>query len=356
MKKILLSILLVFGALFAADFDKKAQNNPTFVQSGEGKEFCPVCGMSLKNYYKTSYTYEKDGKNFQYCSMRCLISDNKNLDIDKIKVVDAKTEKLINAKNAFYVIKSDVPGTMAKFSKLAFENENDAKEFSKNHGGEVVNFAAALELAKKSIKEDNIQRMQKLKKTKIPMGEKIYKSKCEKIDSKEFKKSNELKAEVYKKCKNLDEKQAQAVTLYLNFEKSKSQNEDFNLTKEDKCPICGMFVYKFPRWASVIYLQDKKHLAFDGMKDLMKYYLKNKDLKYSKILTRDYYTQKIIDAKNAYFVMGSDVLGPMGNELIAFEDLENAKEFKLDHKGINILQFNAIDNDIICKLDGVKCN
>jgi copper chaperone NosL len=59
----------------------------------------------------------------------------------------------------------------------------------------------------------------------------------------------------------------------------------------------------------------------------------------------------MIDAHQAYFVIGSDVLGPMGHELIPLETLDDAKEFKADHQGKKILRFNQIDAELTEKLD-----
>ena len=91
-----------------------------------------------------------------------------------------------------------------------------------------------------------------------------------------------------------------------------------------------MFTYKYPKWAAQIFYKHgdhEHHYSFDGVKDMMKFYFDPMEWgKYemakkesiSKILVTDYYSQKAIDAKVSYFVIGSDVYGPMGNELIPF--------------------------------------
>ena len=71
----------------------------------------------------------------------------------------------------------------------------------------------------------------------------------------------------------------------------------------------------------------------------------------SKILVTDYYSQKAIDAKEAYYVIGSDVYGPMGDELIPFKKLEDAEVFSMDHKGKKIVQFRDIKEKEVYELD-----
>jgi len=278
------------------------------------------------------------------------------IDAKSIQVIDAKTQKLIDAQTAFYVLGSKVKGTMSKISKIAFKEKKDALVFVKKYKGKVIDFNTALESAKKSLKSD-ISMIKKKKEKKIyPMGKKIFTKMCSpKIDPTEYIEINELKSAIkYQKlCKPLKEKQLQALALYLwevkRFGDVKSIEGRIEVTKDEKCPICGMFVYKYPRWAAQIFYADK-HYSFDGVKDLMKYYFDNKD-GITKILVTDYYSQKAIDAKKAYYVIGSDIYGPMGDELIPFIDEEDAKTFYMDHRGTKIVHFEDIKEREVYKLD-----
>jgi nitrous oxide reductase accessory protein NosL len=110
--------------------------------------------------------------------------------------------------------------------------------------------------------------------------------------------------------------------------------------KDAKCPVCGMFVAKYPKWAAEVKADNHSHY-FDGVKDMMKWYFsKNKDLK--NIYVTDYYTTNKIDAKTAFYVIGSNVYGPMGNELIPFNSKEKAKKFKRNHVAKKIIKFDQI--------------
>ena len=129
-------------------------------------------------------------------------------------------------------------------------------------------------------------------------------------------------------------------------------------SKKDKCPVCGMFVYKYPDWVGQIVFKDGSAAFFDGAKDLFKYYYNLKKYNPEKtikdiaaIYVTEYYDMKIIDAKTAFFVIGSDVYGPMGKELIPFVSKADAEEFKKDHKGNRILRFEDIKPGVIKKLD-----
>jgi copper chaperone NosL len=58
-----------------------------------------------------------------------------------------------------------------------------------------------------------------------------------------------------------------------------------------------------------------------------------------------------MDVRTAFFVIWSDVYGPMGHELIPFENEADAKQFMKEHKGKRILRFQEIRPKIIHSLD-----
>ena len=129
-------------------------------------------------------------------------------------------------------------------------------------------------------------------------------------------------------------------------------------SKKEKCPVCGMFVYKYPDWVGIITFKDGGRFYFDGAKDLFKFYFdlnkynpgkKHGDI--ASIHVTEYYDMTLINASNAFFVEGSDVYGPMGLELIPLASLRDAKTFAKDHGGKQILRFKNITPAVINKLD-----
>lgn len=128
----------------------------------------------------------------------------------------------------------------------------------------------------------------------------------------------------------------------------------FQPGKRELCPVCGMFVHKYPNWLAQIVFSDGTSASFDGSKDMFKYLL---DLrKYNPRKSRediaafwvtDYYTTKWIDGERAYYVVGSEVLGPMGHELIPHASEKPAQSFLKDHGGKRILSFKEVDLKLI---------
>ncbi len=127
---------------------------------------------------------------------------------------------------------------------------------------------------------------------------------------------------------------------------------------KDKCPVCGMFVVKYPDFLAEVVFTDGSYVFFDGPKDMFKYYFSLKKYSPSKkesdlqaIYLTEYYNLGWIDGFQATYVLGSDIYGPMGRELIPFEKEEEAKEFMKDHKGKSLLRFKEVTSEVIKSLD-----
>ena len=119
--------------------------------------------------------------------------------------------------------------------------------------------------------------------------------------------------------------------------------------KGEKCPVCGMFAYKYPDWIAEIVFRDGSREVFDGAKDFFRYYLdmrafggKQGQADVAAAFMTDYYSLEPIDARTAFYVIGSDVYGPMGKELIPFARRDDAAEFLRDHGGRKIVVFNEV--------------
>ncbi len=129
-------------------------------------------------------------------------------------------------------------------------------------------------------------------------------------------------------------------------------------SKSDKCPVCGMFVAKYPDFLAQVIFKDGAYALFDGAKDMFKYYFNIKKYDAARdqsgiahIYVTDYYEMTPIDGRKAWYVVGSDVYGPMGRELIPFAEEADAKEFMKDHAGKKLIRFNEVTPDLIKGLD-----
>ena len=130
---------------------------------------------------------------------------------------------------------------------------------------------------------------------------------------------------------------------------------------KDLCPVCGMLVSKYPNWVATIVYKDGHAHHFDGAKDMFKFW--HDPAKYAAghrredmaaIWVTDFYGLARIDAKKAFYVTGSDVLGPMGHEFVPLASRADAEDFLKDHKGRRILTFEQVTLDLVLKADDGK--
>ena len=126
----------------------------------------------------------------------------------------------------------------------------------------------------------------------------------------------------------------------------------------DRCPVCGMLVDRHPDWLAQIVLADDEVLFFDGAKDLFRFLLDPEERPQAArarevgvMFVTGYYDREPIRARDAYFATGSDVLGPMGAELIPHASREEAEEFQRDHGGSAILGFDEVTEEVLAELN-----
>ncbi len=319
MFKILAHSLFFVSGLFAT-------SNFPLLQEESGKLWDPITGNNLQLHQNTNFTAKlHNGRIRQYSSYYGLFSDEKNYGLQKNSIQYYDLNKRV-----FLPYKE---GT--KYTNEDFEKET-------------------LWMNNIKVKRD------------YKMGEKIYQSRCKKneIDFDMFFEINELKYYLVSEniCGNLLEKHLHPLSVYLWDVKKlgMTQNKNFIVVHEDeKCPVCGMFVAKYPKWAAKLSYGDKT-FVFDGVKDLMKFYFNplkwgsyqnfTKD-KITKFEVTDYYTQNTIDGFKAFYVIRSDIYGPMGNELIPFKNEADAKAFMRDHNGKKMLMFKDITKILPYELD-----
>jgi mono/diheme cytochrome c family protein len=158
-KWIVCSLILASGLLFLG------------AGQAEDQKYCPLCSMNLKMFWKTNHWLTfSDGTKTGYCSIHCaaIVYKDRADEIDHWEVVDYDTGELFDARAAYFLIGSDLPGTMTPVSKLAFNRRHVAETYEKEHGGKIGNFQEALQRALEGLGED----MALIKKKVAVMSEK----------------------------------------------------------------------------------------------------------------------------------------------------------------------------------------
>ncbi|MBM3302928.1 MAG: nitrous oxide reductase accessory protein NosL, partial [Deltaproteobacteria bacterium] len=116
------------------------------------------------------------------------------------------------------------------------------------------------------------------------------------------------------------------------------------------CPICNMKLEASNFGPAAIVLKDGKVVGFDGAGDLFRYLLspekqtiKTADIK--AIYVTEYGTRNFVDARTAYYVVGTNVTGDMGPEVVPFSKKEAAEQFKSEQNGKRVVAFLDVTLD-----------
>lgn len=127
---------------------------------------------------------------------------------------------------------------------------------------------------------------------------------------------------------------------------------------KDRCAVCGMFVARTPQWVATLTFRGGGAAFFDGPKDLFRFYLggahdaKGKTAAdVEELWVTEYYSAKPLRAREALYALGSDVVGPMGPELVPLRDRAQADAFRKDHKATAVVSFGEVTAALLSKLE-----
>ncbi len=331
----------------------------------------PYTGTSIDGYKESSFRafFKTNETQRTYSNVYSLLKDDQNYGTKNFKAYTHDTKQYEDAKHVFFVYPLSGPSAFGKHTSKAFSSHERALSYAKEHKADVIDFDALLHVTREGMSKAELLMQTRFKKRAFPMGKRLYEKLCTPIEPTDFMELGELKEALAKDlpCGVLNEEHLHALSLYLWHVKRKGDLGDVegkvDVREDEKCPVCGMFVYKYPKWAAQISFKHEGHehrLSFDGVKDMMKFYFnpsKWGNYPYAtphtivSILVSDYYSGRGIDGKKAFYVIRSDIYGPMGHELIPFESEEEAKTFLKEHRGTRILSFEKITESLPYELD-----
>jgi len=131
--------------------------------------------------------------------------------------------------------------------------------------------------------------------------------------------------------------------------------------KNTSCLIRHIKVYKAPKWVAKIETRNGKTVYFSSPKSMFEFYHRpgkwfdvgvKSERDFSKIVVTDYATLKPIDAEKAFYVYGSSVISPAGDDLVAFESEQTAKDFAVKYGGKRVFKFDEVSDALIRLLNG----
>ena len=136
---------------------------------------------------------------------------------------------------------------------------------------------------------------------------------------------------------------------------------EMDFDKNTTCLVRHFKVYKDPSWVAKIELQNGKKIFFSSPKSMFEFYfrpgkwfdvgVKGED-DFKDILVTDFKTLKPVKAKGAFYIYGSHVVGPAGDDLIPFDSYSDAEEFSKKNNGKRIMGFRDVSDALIRLING----
>ncbi|HNC99729.1 MAG TPA: nitrous oxide reductase accessory protein NosL [Myxococcota bacterium] len=129
--------------------------------------------------------------------------------------------------------------------------------------------------------------------------------------------------------------------------------------RSTRCPVCGMYPYRTPQWTAQIVFNDQTASSFDSPADMFRFINNmmlfdktHKPADIGAIWVADYTTKAWVDAKKAFYVLGSKARGPMNEpNLPAFASRE-AADAHVKAEGGKVLAFGDVTREVIKSLAG----
>lgn len=144
-----------------------------------------------------------------------------------------------------------------------------------------------------------------------------------------------------------------------NIEKKQMLHQAVAMESADECHLCGMLITRFDGPKGEVFRKEQgdKVFKFCSTRDMFSYYLDPENTRnVSQMLVHDMSKMPwgsdsiddkyFIDAKSAWYVVGSEKTGAMGATLASFSQQEDAKAFAVEFGG-KVLSFNDINFDAL---------
>ena len=131
--------------------------------------------------------------------------------------------------------------------------------------------------------------------------------------------------------------------------------------KNTSCLVRHFKIYKEPKWIGKIKVRNGKAVYFSSPKSLFEFYHRpgkwfdvgvKSERDFSEIVVTDFDTLKLIDAEKAFFVYGSSITSPSGDDLVPFKTKEAAEKFAKLNNGKRIFKFDEVSDALIRLLNG----
>ena len=131
--------------------------------------------------------------------------------------------------------------------------------------------------------------------------------------------------------------------------------------KNTTCLVRHLKVYKAPKWVAKIKVRNGKVVYFSSPKSMFEFYFRpgkwydvgvKSERDFAEIVVTDFASGKPVNAETSYYVYGSNVTSPAGDDLVPFATKEEAEKFSKEHHGARVMPFDKVSDALIRLING----
>jgi len=124
-----------------------------------------------------------------------------------------------------------------------------------------------------------------------------------------------------------------------------------------RCPLCKMYPARYPKFNCQIVFKDGSYEAFDSTIGLLVYlHFPDKTGKTLKPITgiyfKDYLKGGWLEADQTFFVVGSEIRGPMGIQFLPVDSEQAAADLKNQAQGKEVVHYKNLNRQYL--IDAAK--
>jgi len=130
----------------------------------------------------------------------------------------------------------------------------------------------------------------------------------------------------------------------------KEKNAEAVAEEEHPCAHCGMIYEKHPKWHARVVVSAGETRYYCSNRCMFIGLNEQPPASIESVRVVDYYKLEEIDGQTAFYVAGSDVVGPMGKGFVPVATKQDAEAFIKEHQGQAIYTFEEVTLETVQNL------
>lgn len=123
------------------------------------------------------------------------------------------------------------------------------------------------------------------------------------------------------------------------------------ISSQDRCPVCAMWVARYKKFAAAIQVKDGRTFYFCSCGCMIRswmhpeIFLATTPEALERTVVQDYFSGDQVDGRSVSWVVGSDVIGPMGPAVVPVSEARHLAVFKRRHGARAVFRLSELTDE-----------